>query len=54
LSELRASLGLITPDEERLARVEALLQARKKQTFRSAANLLREVEQAGTKAWRKA
>ena len=46
LSELRASLGLITPDEERLARVEALLQARKKQTFRSAANLLREVEQA--------
>jgi len=45
-SELRASLGLIAHDEGRLARVEALLQARKEQTFRHAAGLLREVEQA--------
>jgi len=45
-SELRASLDLIAHDEGRLARVEAVLQARKEQTLRLVTGFLREIEQA--------
>jgi GTPase SAR1 family protein len=45
-SELRASLGLIAHDEDRLARVEALLEARKEQTSKQTSGLLREIERA--------
>jgi GTPase SAR1 family protein len=44
--ELRASLDLIARDESRLDRVELFLQARKDQTLRQVAGLLRGVEQA--------
>jgi hypothetical protein len=45
-SELRASLDLIAHDEKRLARVEALLQARKEQTLRLVTGFLRQIGQA--------
>jgi len=44
--ELKASLDLIARDEARLGRVEIFLQARKDQTLRQVAGLLRGVEQA--------
>jgi signal recognition particle receptor subunit beta len=50
VSERRGALDIVTRDEARLSRANALLHTRKEQTQRRVADLLRQVEQAGKTA----